>query len=157
MEPERLLPFHLRVLLRDSSSLKSSGRPRRVTLHPKEQFATGESQLLSSLSALESDVESADEEDAELSVKAENLDIVALLTAPPSATAVPARAVLSEKELKQRKTEERLKKLMAKSSDLFNMRELQDVVAKMEEVKQRRAKKEVAVGGKVFAKVYKDA
>lgn len=84
------------------------------------------------------------------------MDIVALLTAPVSSTPAPTKLILTEKEIKQQRTNEKLQKLMSKSAHLFNTRDLKDVVERMQEIRNNKKNTEVDVGGQKFEKYKKN-
>ncbi|CAD5228323.1 unnamed protein product [Bursaphelenchus xylophilus] len=143
MEPDQNLPFNLRLLLKDSSNLKAAKPSQRQQINLKEIYEQ------------DSEADSDHEDDADAAQKAQNIDIVQLLTGPVSSKA-PLGPVLTEKEIKQRKIEEKLNKLMKTSGDLFNLRHLHGVVEKMQQIKSDQ-KITVNVGGKEFAKFRKGA
>ncbi|CAD5220824.1 unnamed protein product [Bursaphelenchus okinawaensis] len=143
MEPDNSLPFNLRILMRDSSNLKAAKPSKRQQLLLKEVYEQ------------DSEAESDHEDDADAASKAQNIDIVSLLTAPIASSSTSKAPILTEKEIKQQKMEEKLAKLMKKSGDLFNLRHLHGVVEKMQQIKMDQ-KSVVNVGGKKFAKFRKE-
>lgn len=107
-------------------------------------------------SKLESDFESEPEQDiTENPSKMSANDLVASLTSTTISKARNVNPVLSAREQRLKKTEERLRRLLAKSSKTLDMTEVH-LLTEMIEKKRDTADKAVKVGGKTYTKFYKD-
>jgi hypothetical protein len=155
IEPDSL-PFQLRVLIKDTALLQAAAPSKRGVLRLDDVYQGNLICLEKNNSPfLESDLDSDQEEGGEAKT-VDNDDIVALLTATVPTTSRKIEPVLSVKELRMKKTEERLRKLLEKSSDAMDLIQVQYLVEKINEDKERKAEKVINVGGQKYTKLYKD-